>query len=873
MPIMQTGVPSNYVPPEGELNRKIVFIGEAPGMYEVREKRPFVGPAGSILAQCMQHAGIARQECYITNVFKMPVKKSGGTWKIGTDIVYHAGRGFTEAGRQWVDALRQELKDSEANIYVPMGEAAICALLGMQKVLKVRGSIYSTDFWGDGRKCMPCIHPAAAIDRQGSAGEAGGSFIRRYFIIYDLRRAKQQSEFPEVHYPEAKFITNPSYAETLWWLEDFNRWPELAVDVEVYNQEISCFGVGTKDTVLVVPFTMGNKDYWTLEQECQIWLAIDKLMQNKEVRKVFQNGLFDMWVLLRNNNIFVRGPVDDTMIAWQILYPDVEFKKSLDVIASVYTLWPYYKDEFKIWTKRQLTKDIHGDMKILWDYNGKDVAATAESITPLRGEIARADNIDTYQRTVASYPPALYMQLRGIKANRVRLEKLKAEIAVRIDELQEELNTVAGRALNPNSPKQLREHFYGTLGITPYLSPKTKRVTVDDNALKRMCKATTKRPAVKEAKIIREIRSLKKLKGTYLDIEFDPDDRLRCSINVVGTKNGRWSTGQTLFGTGTNMQNLPQQFKMFLEADPGCALAEFDKRQGEWVIVAYLSGDGNMIAVVESGEDAHTATGHLAFKVPKDLIKMESRLAGHETDPVVLARIRKEQLPEILDYEIPGVMTVRQAGKKSNHGLNYDMRHRLFATVNETPESEAKRIVDAYHAGYPGIRQWHKWVQEQLASTRTLENLMGRKRRFYAAWGDSMFKDGYAFQPQSTLVDVVNRALILMYHDQKRYMRPMDLLMQVHDSVLMQWMLANERFNRFARACWRIRDHMDPVLKWRGRQFVIATDMKLGLNWADFNPDRNPTGMIELEINDNLAVLEDKIAQTYRMLKQNERNL
>jgi len=875
MPILNIGQTSDYVPPEGTLDRKIVIIGEAPGAYEVREKRPFVpnAPAGGILAQCMQHSGIIRRECYITNVFKRPVRKSSGKWYIDNDLVYDKGR-FTIAGNEWLTLLRDELQNSSATVYIPMGEAATLALVGISKISKVRGSVLPSVLWDKPRKCIPCYHPAYAIDRKATTEEEGGAYIRRYFIIYDLRKAKKESASPDIVYPAPNIKIQPTYQETIdkltWMKHNLKR---VTVDIEVYNQEVSCLGIGTKDDVLVVPFTMGARDYWLLEEEAQVWLKIADIIEDENIEKVFQNGMFDLWVLMRNNNIIPKGQFHDTMVGWKICYPDDGFKKSLDVITSIYTDWPYYKDELKIWTTSHLTRDIKGDMTKLWTYNAKDVAGTAEALDGLLLELEKQDNMATYMRTMALYPALLYMEIRGIHADRGLLRAVKDEISERINVLQERLNELAGEPINPNSPTQLRNYFYIKLGIKPYTNYKTGSISVDVNALKRMCKATSTRPAIEEAKIIMEIRSLRKLKGTYLDIEFDADSRLRCSINPVGTKNGRISTSQTLFGTGTNNQNLPQQFKKFLLADDGNALVELDKTQGEWVIVGFLSGDGNMMNIIGSGEDAHIATGHMAFGVPKDLIKAESKAAGNETDPIKLRAIRKENVPEILKYNIPSSLTVRQAGKKSNHGLNYDMGYTTFAIQNEVPESDAKTIINAYHEAYPSIRVWHKWIRDELSKSRTLTNIFGRKRTFYANWGKPMFKDGYAFTPQSSLVDLLNRGIILIYDDKSRYMKPTDYLMQVHDSLLYQWYLADGRFNRLARAVWKQREHLEPTLTWQNRQFIVKTDMKMGLNWAGYHPDTNPTGMIEVKIDPYLDAFADRLAATYRMLQQNNSNL
>ena len=59
-----------YVPPSGQSSASIVFVGEQPGKVEVQRRRPFVGPAGRELNECMLVAGIQSFECYFNNVVK-----------------------------------------------------------------------------------------------------------------------------------------------------------------------------------------------------------------------------------------------------------------------------------------------------------------------------------------------------------------------------------------------------------------------------------------------------------------------------------------------------------------------------------------------------------------------------------------------------------------------------------------------------------------------------------------------------------------------------------------------------------------------------------------------------------------------------------
>ena len=482
-------------------------------------------------------------------------------------------------------------------------------------------------------------------------------------------------------------------------------------------------------------------------------------------------------------------------------------------------------------------------------YNALDSAITFEIFQAFWHDLEEQGYNDTYKLTTDIIPPLTFMMHRGICVNRDALEQARRDVERKIEEKQQELNEAAGRYLNPLSSKDCQAYFYIELGIKPFTKTNAKgqqTITCDDKAMQRLAVGTANRPPIPAAKLVQELRALHKLKGTYLDIEFDRDGRFRCSVNPRGTVTGRISTSKTIYGTGMNMQNLPLEFKRFLIADPGFVMIEVDKAGAEWVVVAYLSGDPNMIRIVEEGLDPHAATANLMFNVPIELIQEENKLIGHETDPGRIAKLR-EKLPglEVARF-LPRNMSLRQAGKKSNHGLNYGEGPRMFALQNEIPEFEAKRLVDLYHAAYPNIRNvWHRRIQNEMRSGRVLINFFGRKRRFLDKLGDQLFKAAYAHEPQSTVSDNLNVGMVHIYNDRSPEMLDLELLAQVHDSLLSQYPLAD--IGRLAACIAKQCKHMNIPITIRGRTFTIKTDVKVGLNWHDMHELPRTTNVGELK--------------------------
>lgn len=267
-------------------------------------------------------------------------------------------------------------------------------------------------------------------------------------------------------------------------------------------------------------------------------------------------------------------------------------------------------------------------------------------------------------------------------------------------------------------------------------------------------------------------------------------------------------------------------------------LIELDKAGAEWVIVAHLSGDENMLDVVRSGKSPHTRTGALISGAPEDLVEQENKVVGQHTDPLLIEELR-QTLPEVHQPGIwlPRSMSIRQAGKKSNHALNYDMRYKRFALENELPENESRELVELYHKAYPGIRHnYHKSVQNQLRRDRTLINCFGRKRRFLGAWGPELFDAAYSFLPQSTVWDIIRQGLIRTYNDDSTLFKAVEILLEVHDSFDFQFPIRPSTPAELAEIIPKIAlDYLNPTCVYNSLEFKIGTTIKIGFRYGDMH--------------------------------------
>jgi uracil-DNA glycosylase family 4 len=532
---------------EGSPDRPICVLGEAPAKVEISWKRPLVGPSGEVFNDCLRASGIPRERCYILNVWPFMVEKNKKDEIVKNNRVLWSPKvGFTDDGLDAASEQIAKLKACKSNIVMTLGRPAMSLLTQDKRpIMKWRGSPLWSDFIG--KKFIPTIHPAATIH---------GVYIWRFIIQNDMGKVALQMDTPDLKLPQRELLIAPYRRQVFEFMEECKAAGKFATDIEVVNHQVSCFSLSYRpDLALTVPLVnaVGGL-YWTEEDEAEIWLKYAELMGDPNIMKVNQNIVgFDIPFLLNKNHIHTRGPIGDTMIAQHIMYP--HFKKGLDFIASYHTMEPYWKDEGKIWSKMDITWDV------FQRYCGKDSAVTLEAWDVLEKEMEEGSFRETYNMTVEMKDCLSYKSIRGLAVNKEGLEVTKVELAASIDQKISELDVMTEGKLNALSPKSCKEYFYEHLGIKPYVN-QAGGITTDDKAMARIARRGI--PGSKEAKLVQEVRALKKLKGTYVDVQLDMDNRLRCSWNPRGTWTGRLSSSKTILGTGMNLQNLHPKFKGFI---------------------------------------------------------------------------------------------------------------------------------------------------------------------------------------------------------------------------------------------------------------------------------------------------------------------
>ena len=136
---------ANLVFGEGDPDAAVVFIGEAPGFYEDREMRPFVGRAGQLLNKLLVGLSWKRESVYITNIVKRRPPENRDPEPIEIEA--------------YKPYLKEQLAVIQPKIIATLGRFSMNYFLPKAKISLDHGKV------ADFKKCLvfPLYHPAAAL--------------------------------------------------------------------------------------------------------------------------------------------------------------------------------------------------------------------------------------------------------------------------------------------------------------------------------------------------------------------------------------------------------------------------------------------------------------------------------------------------------------------------------------------------------------------------------------------------------------------------------------------------------------------------------------------------------------------------------------
>lgn len=468
-------------------------------------------------------------------------------------------------------------------------------------------------------------------------------------------------------------------------------------------------------------------------------------------------------------------------------------------------------------------------------YNGLDVCLTREVFDEISRNFNDPPAIYDFERALQA--PYLEIMLRGFRVDRIARDAAASTLRARIAGLQDRLDRMAmavwNKGLNPRSPKQLKEFFYGAMRIKEvHVGQKGEwKVSTAREALEKIETYLHARPIVSA---ILAIRDLGKQLSVF-DTNIDADGRFRTSYNIAGTETGRPSSSENAFGTGGNAQNIAPGLRYVFVADQGYKLVNIDLEQVEARDVGYICGvlfdDWTFLNSCESG-DLHTSNARLIW--PN---------LGWTED------IKQDR--GIAERPFYREFSYRDMAKRGSHLSNYVGTAYTAARHLKVPQSimeefqarycrgrPAGKGLDAISPAFPAIPRYWQWVAGELQTTHQLTNLFGRRRHFFGRPNDdATLREAVAFLPQSTTADRMNLGLWRVW----KHMPEAKLLAQTYDSITFQVLDNGQLDDLVAEALERIRVEL---VAPNGRSYIVPGEASIGWNWGKLSPS-NPDGLMK----------------------------
>lgn len=758
----------------GPTDAAIMIVGEAPGEEEVRQGIPFVGPSGRLLDSILHSVGLLRTTCFVTNVCRVrPPENDISEWM--SENKKPPDPSWEKEGDRWLhphvaNGLRQlkaEIALVRPRLIIALGGTPLWALTGNSGILKWRGSRLSPPHLE--ATVFPTLHPAAVLRQMD---------LLPVFKM-DLGRAKTIFEGRQV--PRSYlFQVEPTFEEAVSTLEAYltraAQGPlNLSVDIETRAGAITCIGFATSEIdAICIPLIVArdNPFYWTLDEEARLVYLFRKLLSHPNVRHIGQNYTYDCQYFYRHWHVVPpEGSVLDTMIGHHSLY--AKLRKGLDFLSSMYCHdHVYWKDESKDW-------DPKVGEKQLWTYNCKDAVTTYEAAQAILAERDKLGMAEHFAFQQSLFHPVLRIMTRGVRIDYGRRTTLRKELLAAAFERQQKLDWVVGHHLNPKSPKKIQDFFYKDMRVPGVKHLKEDRLTTDASALEQI---SVREPLLTPVvQLIAELRSIGVFISNFIEAEPDIDGRMRSTFAIAGPITYRFSSYENAFGSGMNFQNLPKEEKKKLSRardyvqlpnirelfipDPGFTFFDMDLDRADLQVVVWEAADADLKFALREGLDMHLFNAMQVWNlsIPPDELK-----ESHPNYPIHKKKFGK----------------YRQLAKAAVHATNYGVGDRKLAVTLGISVHEASRFRSRWFSAHPGIHAWHKRTETQALSLGYVSNPFGA--RLYIL-GRFDLPEALAWQPQSTVAGVINRALVSIDQAEQRGDSRIQLLLQVHDSLAGQF--------------------------------------------------------------------------------------
>ena len=423
-----------------------------------------------------------------------------------------------------------------------------------------------------------------------------------------------------------------------------------------------------------------------------------------------------------------------------------------------------------------------------------DAGRLADLFCKMKAEITACGEDSLYNEIEFPLAQVLADMTRtGVLVDKDGIEQFGVKLRTELEQVLTRIHMETGSAsFNPNSPKQLGEMLFDTMGL-PHGKKTQRGWSTDAETLESL----RDYPLVED---ILQYRAYQKLNSTYVEgllKVIGEDGRIHSTFNQTEARTGRLSSDNP------NLQNIPirtelgSQLRAYFVARPGCVLVDADYSQIELRILAHVTGDEHMQQAFLTGEDIHRSTAAKIYDLPLEQVTPRLRSSAKAINFGIMYGKGAYSLSKDIGVSV----------KEADAFLkNY------LATFPKVSGYMDKTISDARNCGY---------VSTLFGRRRSLPELASNNHNIRAS-GERMARNTPI---QGTAADVIKLAMVRVWRRLRDEKMESRLILTVHDELIVEAPEAEA-----AKAAAILQEEMEGCVNYA---VPLSTEVHQGKNWLE----------------------------------------
>ena len=423
-----------------------------------------------------------------------------------------------------------------------------------------------------------------------------------------------------------------------------------------------------------------------------------------------------------------------------------------------------------------------------------DAGRLADLFCKMKAEITACGEDSLYNEIEFPLAQVLADMTRtGVLVDKDGIEQFGVKLRTELEQVLTRIHMETGSAsFNPNSPKQLGEMLFDTMGL-PHGKKTQRGWSTDAETLESL----RDYPLVED---ILQYRAYQKLNSTYVEgllKVIAKDGRIHTRFNQTEARTGRLSSDNP------NLQNIPirtelgSQLRAYFVARPGCVLVDADYSQIELRILAHVTGDEHMQQAFLTGEDIHRSTAAKIYNLPLEQVTPRLRSSAKAINFGIMYGKGAYSLSKDIGVSV----------KEADAFLkNY------LATFPKVSGYMDKTISDARNCGY---------VSTLFGRRRSLPELASNNHNIRAS-GERMARNTPI---QGTAADVIKLAMVRVWRRLRDEKMESRLILTVHDELIVEAPEAEA-----AKAAAILQEEMEGCVNYA---VPLSTEVHQGKNWLE----------------------------------------